>query len=58
MGCNPKVAQIAKIAYESSRTVREIAREVSELNGAALERLLNPRNQTDPRKSNKSDANS
>jgi fumarate hydratase, class II len=39
-------AKIAKIAYESGRTVREVAREVSGLNQAELDALLDARAQT------------
>jgi fumarate hydratase class II len=45
-----KAAQIAKKAYESGRTVREVAREISGLEAAILERLLDPRAQTEPGK--------
>lgn len=41
-----QAARIAKLACESGRTVREVAREVSQLDEATLERLQNPRNQT------------
>jgi fumarate hydratase class II len=44
-----KAAQIAKIAYESGRTVRDVAMEVSGLDQVTLERLLDPRSQTEPR---------
>jgi fumarate hydratase class II len=37
-----KAAQIAKIAHESNRTVREVAREMSGLTGAQLDELLDP----------------
>jgi fumarate hydratase class II len=40
-----KAAQIAKAAYESGRTIREVASEVAGLGTAELDRLLDPRNQ-------------
>ena len=43
-----KAAEIAKIAYETGRTVREVAIEVSGLDRAKLDRLLDPRSQTKP----------
>jgi len=43
-----KAAQIAKTAYESGRTVREVALESSGLDRSTLERLLDPRTQTQP----------
>ena len=43
-----KAAQIAKTAYESGRTVREVALESSGLDRPTLERLLDPRTQTQP----------
>ena len=43
-----KAALIAKTAYESGRTVREVAREVSGLDEQNLARLLDPRTQTEP----------
>lgn len=43
-----KAAKIAKVAYESGRTVREVAREMSGLDEAKLNHLLDPRNQTEP----------
>jgi fumarate hydratase class II len=39
-------AKIAKVAYETGRTVREVAREMSGLDEATLDQLLDPRNQT------------
>ena len=39
-----KAAKIAKIAYDSGRTVRDAAREFSGLDDAALDRLLDVRN--------------
>ncbi|HEY5912379.1 MAG TPA: class II fumarate hydratase [Verrucomicrobiae bacterium] len=41
-----KAARIAKAAYETGRTVREVALESSGLNKTALDRLLDPRIQT------------
>jgi fumarate hydratase class II len=38
-------AKIAKRAYEEKRTVREVAREISGLDDATLEQLLDPANQ-------------
>ena len=43
-----KAAHIAKTAYQSGRTVREVAREISGLDRQTLDRLLNPRSQTEP----------
>jgi fumarate hydratase class II len=44
-----KAAKIAKVAYESHRTIREVARELAGLDPAALEKLLDARAQTEPR---------
>ena len=41
-----KAARIAKAAYETNRTVREVARELSGLDEPTLDRLLDPRSQT------------
>ena len=41
-----KAAHIAKVAYETNRNVREVAAELSGLDKATLDRLLNPRTQT------------
>jgi len=41
-----KAAHIAKVAYETNRNVREVATELSGLDKATLDRLLNPRTQT------------
>jgi fumarate hydratase class II len=41
-----KAAELAKEAYRSGRTIREIAREKSGLSEEALNRLLDPRSQT------------
>jgi fumarate hydratase class II len=43
-----KAAQIAKIAHESNRTIRQAARELSGLNDATLARALDPLNQLEP----------
>jgi fumarate hydratase class II len=43
-----QAAKIAKRAYETGATVREVAREMSGLDPATLDRLLDPRNQTEP----------
>ena len=43
-----KAAHIAKVAYETNRTVREVSRELSGLDEATLARLLDPRTQTGP----------
>ncbi|MCI0362406.1 MAG: aspartate ammonia-lyase, partial [Phycisphaerales bacterium] len=40
--------RIAKIAHETGRTVREVAGEISGLDAGTLDRLLDPRSQTDP----------
>ncbi|HXF10755.1 MAG TPA: class II fumarate hydratase, partial [Desulfuromonadaceae bacterium] len=41
-----RAAKIAKIAYESGRTVREVALEISGLDKKKLDRLLDPKSQT------------
>ncbi len=41
-----KAAGIAKTAYQSGKTVREVARECSGIDPAELDRLLDPRTQT------------
>jgi fumarate hydratase class II len=43
-----KAAKIAKLAYESGRTVREVAREMSGLDKRRLDELLDARGQTEP----------
>jgi fumarate hydratase, class II len=43
-----QAAQIAKEAYASGRTIREVARESSGLSEAKLNELLEPRKQTEP----------
>jgi fumarate hydratase class II len=40
-------ANIAKVAYESGRTVREVALEISGLDKRRIDELLDPRRQTD-----------
>ncbi|MDB6026106.1 MAG: fumC [Verrucomicrobiales bacterium] len=44
-----KAAKIAKIAYETNRTVREVAKEISGLPESELNTLLDPKSQTEPR---------
>ena len=41
-----KAAQIAKTAFETNRTVREVAEEISGLGAQTLKSLLDPENQT------------
>jgi fumarate hydratase, class II len=41
-----KAAHIAKVAFETNRNVREVATELSGLDNATLDRLLDPRTQT------------
>ena len=43
-----KAAEIAKLAHRTNRTVREVAREISGLDEATLNRALNPQNQLEP----------
>jgi len=43
-----KAAKIAKVAYESGRTVREVALEISGLDKKRLEELLDAKSQTEP----------
>jgi fumarate hydratase class II len=38
-----QAARIAKMAYETDRTVREVAGEISGLDAQTLDTLLNPR---------------
>jgi fumarate hydratase class II len=40
-------AKIAKVAYESGRTVREVAMEISGLDKKKINELLDPQSQTD-----------
>jgi fumarate hydratase, class II len=44
-----KAAEIAKVAYETGRTVRDVAMEMTGLDKARLEQLLDPSNQTGSR---------
>ena len=41
-----KAAKIAKVAYETNRTIREVAMEISGLDKAKLDELLDPAKQT------------
>jgi len=43
-----KAAKIAKLAHETNRTVRQVALEVSGLEKAKLDELLDARSQTEP----------
>ena len=43
-----KAAKIAKVAYETGRTVREVALEISGLDKAKLDKLLDAKSQTEP----------
>lgn len=43
-----KAAKIAKLAYESGRTVREVALEISGLDKKKLDKLLDAKSQTEP----------
>ena len=43
-----KAAEIAKVAYETSRTVRDVAMEMTGFDKARLDQLLDPRKQTGP----------
>jgi len=43
-----KAAKIAKLAYESGRTIRQVALEVSGLDSSKLDQLLDARSQTEP----------
>ena len=43
-----KAAHIAKVAYQTNRTVRDVARELSGLDEPTLTRLLDPCSQTNP----------
>ena len=42
------MAKIAKTAYETGQTVREVALETSGIEPAKLKQLLDPRSQTEP----------
>jgi fumarate hydratase, class II len=44
-----KAAEIAKIAHQSGRNIREVASEISGLDDATLTKALNPLNQLEPR---------
>jgi fumarate hydratase, class II len=43
-----KAAKIAKVAYETNRTIRQVALEISGLDQARLDILLDPAKQTEP----------
>ncbi len=43
-----KAAKIAKVAYETGRTIRQVALEISGLDKAKLDQLLDARSQTEP----------
>jgi fumarate hydratase class II len=43
-----QAAKIAKQAHDSGRTIREVAYEISGLEKATLDQLLDPKNQTEP----------
>ena len=43
-----QAAKIAKVAYETGRTVREVALEISGLDKRKLDELLDPKSQTEP----------
>jgi fumarate hydratase class II len=43
-----QAAKIAKVAYETGRTVRQVALETSGIEPAKLKELLDPRSQTEP----------
>ncbi len=43
-----KAAKIAKVAYETGRTIRQVALETSGLDKAKLDQLLDARSQTEP----------
>ena len=43
-----QAAKIAKIAYDTGRTVREVALEISGLSKEKIEQLLDARSQTEP----------
>jgi fumarate hydratase class II len=43
-----KAAKIAKVAYESGKTVREVALEISGLDKKKIDELLDPKSQTEP----------
>jgi fumarate hydratase class II len=41
-----KAAKIAKVAFETNRTIRQVAAEISGLDSAKLDELLDPAKQT------------
>jgi fumarate hydratase class II len=41
-----KAAEIAKVAYETGRTVRDVSMDVTGFDKARLDQLLNPSNQS------------
>src|SRR5207244_12049858 len=43
-----KAAKIAKVAYDTGRTVRQVALEISGLEKSKLDELLDPKSQTEP----------
>ena len=43
-----KAAKIAKVAFQTNRTVRQVAQEISGLDAARLNELLDPARQTEP----------
>jgi fumarate hydratase, class II len=43
-----KAAKIAKVAFETNRTIRQVALEISGLDKARLDELLDPAKQTEP----------
>jgi len=43
-----KAAKVAKVAYESGKTVREMSLEISGLDKTKLDELLDARSQTEP----------
>jgi len=43
-----KAAQIAKVASDTNRTVREVAEEIANLKPDVLDALLDPRKQLEP----------
>ena len=46
-----KAAEIAKVAYETGRAVRDVAEEMTGIDKMQLDRLLDPRKQTGPERS-------
>ena len=43
-----KAAKIAKVAYETGRTIRQVALEISGLDKSKLDELLDPSKQCEP----------